>query len=172
MAKRWTSTLAAVAAVPLLVTLLGACGAADTSPNPAASSSASTGKRSFESFDEFQLAFSGCMREHGVNMPDPGSDGSIKIDGGGDPAAFESASNACREQLGTPPAPKGGGKQKTDEEFLADQLKTAKCLREHGVDVPDPTVDSPMEIPQNAPEDVLTTCAPNGIGGRTGAGGK
>ncbi|HWO63344.1 MAG TPA: hypothetical protein VNO31_25255 [Umezawaea sp.] len=172
MARRWTSTLAAVAAVPLLVSLLGACGAADTASNPAASSSASSGKRTFESFDEFQLAFAGCMREHGVNMPDPNGDGGIQIDASGDMTAFENASKECREQLGTPPAPKGGGKGKTDEELLADHLKIAKCLREHGVDVPDPTVSSPLAVPPNTPEDVMTTCAPEGVVGRATGGGK
>jgi hypothetical protein len=168
MTERWTSTFAAVAAVPLLVSLMGACGTADTPSNPAASSSASPGKQSFESFDEFQLAFSGCMREHGVDMPDPSGDGSLRLEAGGDMAAFEAASNACREQLGTPPAPKGGGEGKTDEEMLADHLKIAKCLREHGVDVPDPTLDSPIEVPQDVPEEALTTCAPNGVVGRAG----
>ncbi|MET1075129.1 MAG: hypothetical protein ABWY11_20960 [Umezawaea sp.] len=172
MARRWTPTLAAAAAVPLLVSLLGACGAADTASPPSAGPSASAEKRSFESFDEFQLAFSGCMREHGVNMPDPNGDGGIQIDAGGDMAAFESASTACREQLGTPPPRKDSGKGKTDEELLADHLKIAKCLREHGVDVPDPTASSPLNVPQNAPEDVLTTCAPEGVVGRATGGGK
>jgi len=168
MAKHWTSTLAAVAAVPLLVSLLGACGTSDTAAkSPAPSTPASAGKKSFESFDEFQLAFAGCMREHGVAMADP-SGGGVKLDAGGDMAAFEAASTACREQLGTPPSPEGAGTPKTDEELLADNLKIAKCLREHGVDVPDPKSGSSLEVPPNAPEDVMTTCAPNGVIGRTG----
>ncbi len=112
------------------------------------------------------------MREHGVNMPDPSGDGGIQIDAGGDMTKFEDASKACREQLGTPPARKDSGKGKTDEELLADQLKIAKCLREHGVDVPDPTADSPLAVPQSTPEDVLTTCAPQGVVGRATGGGK
>ncbi len=168
MAKRWTLALAVTAAT---VSLLGACGTTDTASNPTTGSSTS-GKRSFESFDEFQLAFSGCMREHGVDMPDPSGDGGMRIDNGGDPAAFEAASQTCRDQLGTPPAPEGRGNAKTDEEVLADHLEIAKCLREHGVTVPDPTADSPLTIPDPTPEDVLTTCAPEGVGGRATAGGK
>jgi len=171
MATRWTTTLAAVAAVPLLVALLGACGGGDTATkSPAPSTSASSGKKSFESFDEFQLAFASCMREHGVAMSDPSGDGGVQLDAGGDMAAFEAASTACRDQLGTPPAPEGAGTPKSDEELLADQLKIAKCLREHGVDVADPKSGSTIEIPPAVPEDVLTTCAPNGVVGR--AGGK
>jgi hypothetical protein len=165
MVKRWTLALAVAT-----VSLLGACGAADTGSSPAPSTSDSAGKRSFESFDEFQLAFAGCMREHGVDMPDP-SGGGIKLDAGGDMAAFENASNACREQLGTPPAPEGRGTPKSDEELLADHLKIAKCLRENGVDVPDPTADSPLAVPETTPEEVMTTCAPNGVVGRA-TGGK
>ncbi|MFD2414983.1 hypothetical protein [Amycolatopsis pigmentata] len=172
MTKRRVSALAALAAVPLLVSLLGACGAAESTSNPAPSSSVSSGKRSFESFDEFQLAFAGCMREHGVNMRDPSGDGGIQLDNGGDMTAFENASKACQEQLGTPPARKDSGHGKTDEQLLADHLKIAKCLREHGVNVPDPTADSPLAIPQNTPEDVLTTCAPEGVVERTTGGGK
>jgi hypothetical protein len=131
--------------------------------------SASAGPRTFESFEEFQLAFSGCMREHGVNMPDP-SGGSVGLDSGGDMTAFTEASQKCREQLGTPPAPEGRGTPKSDEELLADHLKIAKCLREHGVNVADPTAGADLSIPQDAPEDAVKTCAPNGVVGR--AGGK
>ncbi|MCS7479213.1 hypothetical protein ACFFQW_03505 [Umezawaea endophytica] len=168
MARNWTSTLAAVAAVPLLVSLLGACGTADTAAKPTTSSSTSEGKRQYESFEEFQLALSGCMREQGVNMPDPGADGGLKVDNGGDMTAFTEAAEKCREKVGNPPPREGGDKGKSDEELLADQLKIAKCLREHGVDVKDPSANAPMDIPQNAPEEVLTTCAPNGVVGRTG----
>jgi hypothetical protein len=168
MAKHWTSTLAAVAALPLLVSLLGACGATDTASKPTTSSSASEGKQSYGSFEEFQLALSKCMREQGVNMPDPGADGGIEVQSGGDMAAFEEAANKCRDKVGNPPPREGRGTGKSDEELLADHLKIAKCLREHGVDVKDPTASAPLEVPQNAPEEALTTCAPNGIVGSTG----
>ena len=33
--------------------------------------------RTRRSFEDYQLAFSECMREHGIDMPDPSSDGSM-----------------------------------------------------------------------------------------------
>ncbi|MBP2328400.1 hypothetical protein JOF56_008785 [Kibdelosporangium banguiense] len=168
MAKHWTSALAAVAAVPLLVSLLGACAAAGTDSKPTTNSSAQAGKQSYASFEEFQLALSKCMREQGVNMPDPESDGGLKIQNGGDMTAFNEAATKCRDKVGNPPPQEGGEKGKSDEEMLADHLKIAKCLREHGVEVKDPTASAPLEVPENAPEQALTTCAPNGIRGRTG----
>lgn len=168
MAKRWTSALAAAAAAPLIVALLGACG---TTSNPAASPSTSAGKQTFTSFEEYQLAFAGCMREHGIAMADP-SGGSVAFDNGGNMAAFTEASQKCRDQLGTPPAPENRGTPKSDEQLLAEHLKIAKCLREHGVNVPDPTADSDLAIPPNTAEDAVKTCAPNGVVGRASAGGK
>lgn len=59
---------------------------------------------------EQMLAFSECMREHGVDYPDPefGSDGRVTMSvemGGQDPDDFAAAQAACDEQLGLP----GGG---------------------------------------------------------------
>ncbi|MFD9700869.1 hypothetical protein [Lentzea sp. NPDC059081] len=163
MVKRWTTMLVAAAAV----SLLGACGSADSPAGGGPSTSKQAGK-SFESLEQFQLALSACLREHGVNVPDPSADGGFRLDGSLDMAAFETAAKACREQLGTPPAQEGKGVGKSDEELLADQLKIARCLREHGLDVPDPTATKPLDVPRDAPEDVLTKCAPNGVVGRTG----
>jgi hypothetical protein len=64
------------------------------------------------------LAFSTCMREHGIDMPDPtfNADGSVQISGGPAPedrdsAAFEAASKACAPDgmtFATKGAPAGG----------------------------------------------------------------
>ena len=108
-----------------------------------------------KNFEDAMLEFSRCMREHGVNMPDPtfSGDGSghgfiAKVggpDGGGpkpDDATFKAAQAACEpimkkaEQDMPRPSPE-------EEARMRDQaLKFARCMREHGVDVPDPTFDS------------------------------
>ncbi|GEC09815.1 hypothetical protein SSP24_74700 [Streptomyces spinoverrucosus] len=44
-----------------------------------------------------RLEFAQCMRDHGYDMPDPGSDGSVSLDMGD--AAFRKASAACRDIL-------------------------------------------------------------------------
>ena len=106
------------------------------------------------------LEFAKCMREHGVDMPDPqtgggpgggggfimvgpaesaavagDATGGTKVDGEGLPEEFKAADEACRHILddliqdGGPPM---------DAEAQDRALKFAQCMREHGVDMPDP----------------------------------
>jgi hypothetical protein len=85
------------------------------------------------------LAFTQCMRAHGVNLPDPGSNGTVTIGGPDNPidsTTMQAAQNACKSKL-----PKGG-KQPTaaeQKQFQDAALKFAQCMRAHGVDMPDPT---------------------------------
>jgi hypothetical protein len=87
-----------------------------------------------------QLAFAQCMREHGIDMPDPqpGERG-IRLTNpkGTSPAKMEEADKACRKHL------EGlRGPELTDEqqkEFQEAALNHARCMREHGIDFPDPT---------------------------------
>ncbi|MGR7001834.1 hypothetical protein ACU686_33680 [Yinghuangia aomiensis] len=88
------------------------------------------------------VKYAGCMREHGIDMPDPNADGSMAAmampaAGGADSAEMkkmEDASNACRTWL-----PNGGEVSEKDKAAQRENdLKLAKRLREHGMDVPDP----------------------------------
>jgi hypothetical protein len=87
------------------------------------------------------LAFSECMRSHGVpNYPDPNSNGQIVIQGqnlSGSPGQAGIAQNACQHLLAN-----GGqinGAQQQDE--LSQSLKYAACMRSHGIpNFPDPSV--------------------------------
>jgi hypothetical protein len=86
-------------------------------------------------------AFAKCMREHGVNMPDPQTgDGKIriKIDGKVDKSTMDKANEACKSLL-----PNGGDRGPVSAEDLDKMRGVAKCLRAHGMDVPDPTADDP-----------------------------
>ena len=90
-----------------------------------------------------RLAFSTCMRSHGVpNFPDPSPNGGALI--GPNSAinpqspAFQSAQQSCQKLLG------GGG---TPQPFSESQklaiIATSKCMRAHGVpDYPDPTLSA------------------------------
>jgi hypothetical protein len=93
------------------------------------------------------LDFARCMREHGVDVPDPqpGEGGFIRVgpgpaDGGtlAEPAfdpAFEEADKACRHFL-EDLIPHGAGPADPEEQDRA--LKFSQCMREHGVNMPDP----------------------------------
>jgi hypothetical protein len=87
-----------------------------------------------------QLAFAQCMREHGIDMPDPqpGERGiRMREPKGTSPAKMREADEACRKHL------EGlRGPELTDEqqkEFQDAALAHARCMREHGIDFPDPT---------------------------------
>ncbi|APU12622.1 MULTISPECIES: hypothetical protein [Actinoalloteichus] len=172
--NRWT-TRSALLALPLAVLLLGACGGTAEEDDAASSgssesSSGPTGGDSEaatdEDFMEWQLSHASCMRDNGIDMPDPEGDaGSLSIElESVDTDAWMAASEICREELGDPPMVDDG---RTPEERLEQQLETAACLRENGFDIADPQPDTAMEIPADAPDEVLSEC---GIGMSTGAG--
>lgn len=87
--------------------------------------------------------FAGCMREHGVDLPDPepGTGGGVRFRAGGpgaDKAKLEAAHTACKSLL-----PNGGNPEPLDAEQLDRLREHAKCLREHGLNVPDPDPGNP-----------------------------
>ena len=90
---------------------------------------------------EGALKFAKCMREHGIDMPDPQRTGSggIKQTVNGKPgsrAAMEAAQKACQKymQIGGGKAPSAAEQAKVRNAMLA----YAKCMRDNGVDMPDP----------------------------------
>ena len=104
---------------------------------------------SHETTYQKELAFSECMRAHGVgNFPDPGSNGVITMQGSGAGAKGKgqdqriggpqmmTANKACRHLL-----PNGGVPTAAQRQQMANgALKFAECMRAHGVsNFPDPS---------------------------------
>jgi hypothetical protein len=85
------------------------------------------------------LAFTRCMRENGIDIPDPdfsnGAGPRFQVPRDVDSPKFRAAMQKCREHLESI-------RQRFDpelrEKFQDAVLAFAKCMREHGVDVPDP----------------------------------
>ena len=110
---------------------LGACG----------SDHGGDGAGSQDKAFEGALKFSKCMRDHGVDFPDPQrvGAGGIKITGGNvnpnDPKT-KAAQNACQKYM------KIGGGETIDPAKRAKlqqaALQFARCMRSHGVAMPDP----------------------------------
>jgi hypothetical protein len=165
------TSMAAVAAA--LILGASACGGSShakvASISDGGSSNASSSSSSDEKKDirDAMLDFARCMREHGVDMPDPtftedGSGGGAVgvLTGKGanapdpDSATFKAAQAACQPILDaakkdfTPPSPEEQAKMRDQA------LKFAQCMRDKGFDVPDPTFDSDggMSI-QKGPDD-------------------
>jgi len=133
----------------LLVVVLVACSAAGAAPSgvaslesqaPAADASASP-TASIDP-DDAPFAFAKCMREHGIDMPDPetqpGGGFSQRIDGRNiDPEKMQAAQEACQDIL----EQAGGFRGELDPEQLDKLVEFAQCMREHGIDMPDPTTN-------------------------------
>ena len=90
--------------------------------------------------DEALLEFAGCMRDQGVDMPDPGPEGiagmSRHIDqrSPADLAALE----ACGEVLQRVYQETHGDDHDDVERREEMQLERVQCMRDQGIDVPDP----------------------------------
>ncbi|MBB1260030.1 hypothetical protein [Streptomyces alkaliterrae] len=132
-------------ALPALMLSLGlltaACGAqAAGSPGVASvdsGKSASEAGKGGGSGENDPQAFAECMRENGVDMEDPGPEGHVKITPelvDGDRKKLREAAEACREHM---PQRQGGGGEMTEEQKES-MRKFATCMRDEGVDVPDP----------------------------------
>jgi hypothetical protein len=136
------------------------------------------------------LKFAQCMRDHGIDMPDPTTDSNgnlqmsrptnVKFDNQADRKKLRTASEACRSNL------KGVVQQFTPQQRaqLQDNLvKLAQCMRSNGVDMPDPNFsDNPGTgggrreffggINRNDPKvkQALQTCRTKVFGGQAGDG--
>lgn len=90
------------------------------------------------------LARAKCMRENGVNIPDPTFDGGMMpremIPDGVSEETYKKATEACAKFM-----PDGGSKE--DQAKALDKSRAmAKCLREHGIDTPDPDETHGLQI--------------------------
>jgi hypothetical protein len=98
--------------------------------------------------DDMQKAlnWARCMRQHGVNMPDPRFDAQGRMLPP-EPAAVpnaqaklksKAAEQACKqyEPSGGPPTHPPGAQERQQA------LAFARCLRQHGINVPDPQIDA------------------------------
>jgi hypothetical protein len=147
MPRVFLPILAAVA----LVILVAACSGTANTPgvatldDPSASdSTAASPSPSPISPQDAALAYARCMRENGVDMPDPqvttGSGGEVRIDQqGGAPVSKEkmAAADQVYHHFMAAAAPNGKGPAMSAED-QDKVLAFAKCMREHGIDMPDP----------------------------------
>lgn len=116
----------------LTVLLLALAGAA------ACGGSSDTGQLSSEHADA-ALHFARCLREHGMNVPDPdpNSDHLPIRPSDSTQTAWSAAKQACAKYL-----PDGEGGEKPAPDELQAQIALATCLRNHGIEVTDPDPDT------------------------------
>jgi hypothetical protein len=125
-----THTTPAVMAVAVTALALASCGGGEGSGGGGASDR--------EKMEEYALKSARCMREHGIDVPDPKPGQGMVINGDiANPEQFDRARRACEKKLGKPPVPELS--EEDQREFRDAALKHARCMREHGIDFPDPT---------------------------------
>jgi len=94
--------------------------------------------------EDAMLEFTECMREHGVDMPDPSSSGEgplVMRREGGTPAdedEFEAAQDACDDIMEDAFGERPQRDPEEQAEMQDNALAYAQCMREHGIDFPDP----------------------------------
>jgi len=130
-----TRTLVTALAVTASLVVAG-CGS-----DPETSASPSSNKGLSASDKKALLQFAQCMRDHGVNMPDPefsggGAKVTMRDEKGSDPAKQEAAQKACQKYQDKVKPPSMSESQQ--KEMRAAALKNAQCMRDHGIDFPDP----------------------------------
>ena len=160
--------IAVAAIAPLLMIALAGC--ADDASGSTNGAGATNSERA-DAQDQM-LKFTECLREHGLDVPDPDESGRFIVPFGGsrsgngpDPKTRE-AMEACQEF-----APMRGGdldELRNDPEFQDAQLRFAQCMREHGIDMPDPGAGGggimiggkDDNIPQEQMEAAIEACDP------------
>jgi hypothetical protein len=168
---RITNVAAALFAAGALAACAGGGGGAspevaslDEGSSPTATAADDQEEATPEDREEALLDFAQCMRDNGIDMPDPqiseDGNGGILIEqregrGGLDPDSeeFQAAQKECDQILED-----GMGAIELDPEQQAEMqerlLEFAQCMRDHGIDMPDPVFgeDGRVEIRANAPE--------------------
>jgi hypothetical protein len=128
------------------------------------------------------LAYARCMRQHGINMPDPKIDANGRMavqlpsGVGPDDPKFKAANEACKQYL-----PSGGEPEKPGPQAQQQMVAFARCMRQHGIDIPDPKpgggidADGAKGVDLNSPkfkaaQQACQQYAPKGGSGRVDGG--
>ena len=151
-----TTLLAAVATAFLAIVASG-CGSSgssdegvadlDTGSAAASADGSTTPQQTEQDPEEAALEWAKCMRKHGVDVADPivSEDGeggvTIKPGEGGKPPErgdqnFQDAMQACGTPFGNADPPQLSEEER--EDLQESMLEFAQCMREHGIDMPDP----------------------------------
>ena len=136
--------ISGLVAVPVLLLSLAACGGSSGDEGIASASGAGSGAPKASASPSVDpetagLRWARCMREQGVDMPDDPKDlpkGGLEIP--------DKANQACERHR-----PPGKAIDMNDPEVRDRFARFAKCMREHGVDMPD---NAPPDIHMKDPQ--------------------
>ncbi|MFF2267354.1 hypothetical protein ACFVTZ_03755 [Cellulosimicrobium cellulans] len=145
----------------LLLGGLSACTGGEA-PQAAAPTTGDSGKKTYATQEEYQLAFFDCLRGSGLEVADPSS-GSAGLDMSQD--GFAEAVETCAAELGTPPAAEGA--DFSDEATLREYVRIAQCLREAGYTIADPKLGEELDVPAEVTPEAFDACIGDAPGAPT-----
>lgn len=91
--------------------------------------------------EDAMLKFTECMREQGVDMPDPEPGGGMRMSGEGlSEEQMDAAHEACQKWMDLAMPEDGEAPEMSPEDKQA-MLDMAQCMRDRGYDFPDPQFD-------------------------------
>ena len=96
---------------------------------------------------QMALHYARCMRQHGIDMPDPKFDaqGHMALQNppgvGPDDPKFKAANQACQQYL-----PNGGEPEKPNPQEQQQMVQFARCMRQHGINMPDPKPGGGIDV--------------------------
>ena len=130
--------------VLLAIVLAGWCTGCDSAPDAGGSAQ--------PDIETAAMEFSRCMRDRGYEVPDPTFDDDglprfEQVPGMVQNPEFEAARQVCVEPLDAALEAAGVPNDKPkDNQAL---LPFSRCLREQGIEFPDPVPDQPVEVPKD-----------------------
>ena len=150
--------VASLAVIVALAVGLSACGSSSSSSSSTAAASASSATA-----QQARLNLAKCFRAHGLNVPDPSSNGGAAAGGSlfrtlrnYSQAQVTAARKACQQYFAQA-FPRANVSPQQRAQLQQQLVKFAQCMRSHGVNVPDPTFNN--------------NGTPGGGGGGGGGGG-
>lgn len=113
-----------------------------------------------------------CLRDNGVDAKDPDpATGVVALPGDPNSPTLKAAMDKCKQYEA---ATRGKtGADPDDPKQQQYRLAFAKCMRDKGIDWPDPIPGKPMQVPQLTPQlrDAMNTCSEEVPGGPMAPGG-
>jgi hypothetical protein len=143
--RRWPQLAGLAGAVLALTLTVAACSGGGKANGVASLSGANKPTATTSavgSHDDRQKAldWARCMRQHGIDLPDPKFSGNLieqrlpsRAEQGS--AKFKAAEQACKQYL-----PNGGQPTPADAQEFQQALAFARCTRQHGINLPDPKI--------------------------------
>jgi hypothetical protein len=110
-----------------------------------------------QSKQQEMLAYVQCMRSHGVQMPDPDSNGMLRMQAtqqqpgpeSPDEKKMDAANSACKHFVPE--------MNESPEQQHVNEIKIAECMRQHGVQMSDPGPNQSLALPGNPNDPKIKT---------------